>query len=280
MIDDDIVRIARNRARIEIARQEQQLKDAIGRVNAGAAAEGVGGSSIPLLRIAELCATAAIDRGDIVWRVLHRVVAAAGVRYEPYLESELKSVAHEFLSPTLQDLRDIPREAAIIVGIAPIIPHLEGIVSEGQRIGRERAWNEIEIFVAYLRSVEAHPQPGSQAVTLNVYAPIGAIQTGDGSQAIVVQGIDADLRRRLAGVLESLERQVPHCVEMPPEARAKALEVIRETRAEASQPEPDRHRLAALLMAAAAAIRAVATLKPALDALKGLIEALGMHLPW
>src|SRR5437763_1057118 len=111
-IDDDVVRIARNRARLEIGRQDQELKAAIGRVKSGAAAAGVGGSGIPLLRIASLCADAAVARGDMVWRILHRAIATAGVHYEPYLETELKSIAEEFPSPYLSGLRDLPREAA------------------------------------------------------------------------------------------------------------------------------------------------------------------------
>lgn len=279
MIDDDVVRIARNRARIEIARQDQQLRDAIERVNAGAAAEGVAGSSIPLLRIAELCAEAAVARGDIVWQVLHRVLVTAGIRYEPYLESELKSLAKEFLSPDLRELRDIPRDAAQVLGIGAIVPHLEAVVAEGQRAGRDRAWNEIELFATFLKSAETMPH-AAQPLTLNVYAPVGAIQTGHGSQANVAQGVDLELRRRLGDLLESIEVRLPYVRELPDEDRRQAIEMVREARIEAAQPQPNRNRLAGLLLGAAAAMRAIASLKPALDALKALAESLGFKLPW
>jgi hypothetical protein len=97
---------------------------------------------------------------------------------------------------------------------------------------------------------------------------------------VVVQGIDADLRRRLTGLLESVERRVPYCADLPPEERDRTMRLLRETRAEAQRAEPDRSRLAALLMGAAAAIRAVVSLRPAFEALKDLIESLGMKLPW
>ena len=284
MIDDDVVRIARNRARIEIRRQDQELQDAIRRVKANAAAAGVAGSSIPLLRIASLCADAATERGDIVWRVLHRTVAAAGIRYEPWLESELKSVAEEFLSPHLQELRQVPREAAQSQGITPIIPQLEGIVADGQRAGRELAWNEIELFVASLRAAEAHvaagPASTAPRVMLNVYAPVGAIQAGDHATALVAPGVDLALRRQLAAALEALERRLPGAEGLAPEERDAAIDRVREARIEAQRPQPDRSRLAALLLMVSEAVRAVAELRPAMDALKAIAESLGMRLPW
>ena len=281
MIDDDVVRIARNRARIEIRRQDQELKDAIGRVKATAAVAGVAGSGIPLLRIASLCADAAVERGDLVWRILHRAIATAGVRYEPWLESELKSVAEEFLSPHLEDLRAVPRECAQSLGIPPIIPHLESIVADGQRLGRERAWNEIELFVAYLKAAESAPaKKPKRKVTLNVYAPVGAIQTGDYATALVVPGADAALRERLAETLEGIERRLPQAYELSDAARGQAIDAVRAARIEAARDEPDRGRLARLIAMAAQAIGAVAALRPALEALRAIAESMGMRLPF
>ena len=284
MIDDDVVRIARNRARIEIRRQDQELQDAIHRVKATAAAAGVAGSSIPLLRIASLCADAAVERGDLVWRILHRAIATAGVRYEPLLEAELKSVAEEFLAPYLEDLRAVPREAAQSLGIPPIIPHLEAMVADGQRVGRERAWNEIELFVTYLKAADkpaTKPQkPPKPRVTLNVYAPVGAIQTGEQAVAFLAPGADAALRERLAEALEVIERRLPQLEGIPEAARGRALDAVRDARIEATREQPDRSRLAGLVALAAQAVGAIASLKPALDALRAIAESLGMRLPW
>jgi hypothetical protein len=280
VIDDEVIRIARNRARIEIRRQDEELKDAIGRVKASAAASGVAGSGIPLLRIASLCADAAVERAELVWRILHRAIATANVGYEPYLESELKSVAEEFLSPHLPDLRAFPREAAQSVGIMPIIPHLEGIVADGQRTGRDRAWNEIELFITFLKAAAVSPQPSRPQVTLNVYAPVGAIQAGDQATAFVASGVDAELRARLAEALRGIERQLEREADEGLEDHRHARERVREARIEAERAEPDRVRLAALLAMASEALRAIVDLRPALDALKAIAESVGIKLPW
>ena len=280
MIDDDVVRIARNRARIEVRRQDQELKDAIGRVNAQAATRGLRGSSIPLLEIAGICAAAAVERGERVWLVLHRVAVTAYVTWEPGLEAELKAIADEFLSPGSQDLRYFVREAAQVANIPGIIPQLEQIVAEGQREGRERAWNEIELFAASLRSAHSAHSEMHQGPVFHVNGPVGAIQTGNHATAYVAQGFDPVLRRQLIRLLDTLEERLPLAEGLTLQDRAQAIEVVREARAEAESPAPNRARLSALLLAAATALRMITSLKPVLDALKDLVESLGLRLPW
>jgi hypothetical protein len=278
VIGDDVIHIAGNRARIEIERQAEKLRYAMARVKADAVAAGVAGSSIPLLRIAELSATAAAERGDLVWMILHRVIATAGVAYAPDLESELKAIVDEFLSPALVDLKAYARDAARTIGITPIIPRLDAIVEAGQRTGQQRAHNEIELFVAFLRARKAVPEPS--ALTFNVYAPIGAIQTGDNAAANILQNLEPGFARDMREALEAIGRQLPRAEGLSIEAKAEVMDIVREARIEVGRREPNRLKLVALITAAAAAIRAIPSLKPAYEMLKRLMESAGMRLPW
>jgi hypothetical protein len=190
MIDDGVFRIARDAARLEIGRHDRELKESIARINARAAAEGIAGSGLPLLRIAERCAAEAVYRGDRAWRAMHRAIVRMGVRYEPGMEAELKSLVGDMVSPVTSDLLDIPRMAAYTVGMARMIPQLDEIVSEGLRTARDRAWHEIELFVASLRAHEAAPVRRAGNYTVNVYAPMGMVQTGEASAMHLTQGLD------------------------------------------------------------------------------------------
>jgi hypothetical protein len=281
-VDEEVVRIARTAARIELARHDAQLKADIARINAQAVAAGVAGSGLPLLRIAERCAHEAVQRGERLWLfAFYRVLSASGVTYEPGLEAQLKSLAAEFLSPAGSDLRETARVAAQTVGLAQMVPQLDAVVAEGLGAARDQVWNEIDVFVATLRSrVHAHEhehQHEHAGYTVNVYAPLGTVQAGDRPAIHYSAEMDASLRMRLEQVLETIELRL---AQSSPPGETQALATVREARAEVCKPHADPSRLATMLAAVAGAIRMVESLKPALDALRALAQSAGIHLPW
>jgi hypothetical protein len=91
-------------------------------------------------------------------------------------------------------------------------------------------------------------------VSQHFYAPVGAVQSGHGSQATVHQEVGMPAAH-LVALLDSLAASVPT---QTPEQREEALELIADLRIEAVAPAPKRSRLKALSGALEAILTAAA----------------------
>jgi hypothetical protein len=155
MLDEQVARFARDRILLEIGEQNTRLQAEIGRIRAEMAARGVLNSGMTLQRVAQACANAARDRGQLAWQILFRFVTTTGVRYHDGLADDLKALVSEFLPPTLVDLKGYPIHEAKRLGNEKATAQLVQIVESARTVALAKIKNEIDLFTVSLNSRQA-----------------------------------------------------------------------------------------------------------------------------
>lgn len=124
------------------------------------------------------------------------------------------------------------------------------------------------------------PAASSQAApSFTFHGPVGLVQTGDGSQAMVHQHVDAGLRNEIASALQDLLERLDKTENNSIGNRAELRELIVEAKAEAEKPEPNTLKLSSALRTIAETTKFVGSLGTAYQALKPLLSFFGIHLP-
>jgi hypothetical protein len=120
---------------------------------------------------------------------------------------------------------------------------------------------------------------GHQGVTQQFHGTVGAVITGDNATANVLQHVATDDQRVVVEALGMLERLVTTIQDAGGMDRKETVALIAQVREEASKPQPDRERLAALGAGLATAIQTVGSLQAAWSVVKVGLSALGVNLP-
>jgi hypothetical protein len=279
MLDEQVARFARDRILLEIGEQNTRLQAEIGRIRAEMAARGVLNSGMTLQRVAQACANAARDRGQLAWQILFRFVTTTGVRYHDGLADDLKALVSEFLPPTLVDLKGYPIHEAKRLGNEKATAQLVQIVESARTVALAKIKNEIDLFTVSLNSRQAMSVEKTDAQVFNIYSPVGSIQTGANAVAYVTQIIDASTKERLNDALAAVEEALATIDELPTHPKAEIIEIVREAKTEVAKAEPNATKLRSLLGTTATAIQTVASMKPAYELLKTGLAYLGIALP-
>jgi hypothetical protein len=186
-------------------------------------------------------------------------------------------------------LRDaIQTEAQMVRGrlFGNPIFHIQGLEPARQQIQAQydqegprliaRLSNELKLAAAASASPAA---PSQGAPSFTFHGPVGLVQTGNGSQAMVHQHIDVGLRNEVAlalqGLLERLDKPENNSIGN----RAELRELIVEAKAEAEKPEANTLKLGSSLRTIAETTKFVGSLGPAYQVLKPLLSFFGIHLP-
>ena len=127
------------------------------------------------------------------------------------------------------------------------------------------------------RHVEREGRAG-QAV-FNFHGPVGAVQTGPGAVANVVQHIGPHDRAEILRALAQLAAAIQALGQWSGPPREQVLELVDECRVEVERAEPNGLRIAAVAMGIAAAVQTVADGRPAYDTLKAALAVVGVSLP-
>lgn len=278
MLDEQVARLARDRIRLEIGDQNVRLQADITRIRAEMSARGVLNSGMTLHRVAQACADAARDRGQLAWQILFRFVTTAGVRYYDGLADDLNALVSEFLPPTLGDLKGYPKQEAERLGNKNAAAQLEQMVETARTVALARIKNEIDLFTVSLKNRQAVSSEKPDAQVFNIYSPVGSIQTGANAVAYVTQSIDASTKAKLNGALVAIEEALAHVDALPTHPKAEIIEIVREAKTEVAKGEPNATKLRSLLSTTATAIQTVASMKPAYELLKAGLAYLGITL--
>ncbi len=275
MIDPTVLKIADDRIHLELDGDRTRISREIEAVLVRAAARGMGGNVVG--ETARICAKAAEERADLAWRIMYRTVTSANVGYSDALESDLKTAVAAHLQ--VDGLKAEVSEIARRVGSTnpQMVAGVTSDVDTAANRGLRRTFNEIELFVASLKTPASAAAP-SVGHTINVYAPVGAIQTGAGANASIVQNFDAETKIRLDQALERLEREV-HAAREEIAQGTEIAELVKDVRAEIAKHEPNKSKLRSLLSTTGNAVRTVGSLQPAYQAVKAAFAAIGIDLP-
>ena len=81
MIDQEIIKIANDRIRIEIGEQNNNLLRKIDGIKAEMAGRNALRSSATVARVSDLCIETVKNRAQLIWQTLFRFITTTGISY-------------------------------------------------------------------------------------------------------------------------------------------------------------------------------------------------------
>lgn len=216
-------------------------------------------------------------RADVIWRNLHRAHVSFGA---PLAES------------LREDLREAFR-AALDGALTHLSPSFERDMQEAPQSAKERTWvnkfgdardHELARYEAeiehYVASLENAKQRGAQpaAASYVVHGNVGAIVSGAGASAHVVQHIGSDQREALLKALEIVRHAVAAAPELVEADRRELLELSDEASSEVCREQPNTRRLSLALQTLAATVQGIASGPAAYQVLASAAAAVGLYL--
>ena len=214
------------------------------------------------------------QRADIIWRNLHRAHQSHGAPHSENLRNDLREALRvdldammTVLSPLFEtDMKGAPQSAK----------ERSWMNKFGDVRDHELARHEAEIdhYVTTLETARARGTQSSAAYI--VHGNVGAIVSGTGATATVVQNINPDQGDALVKALEAVKEAISGAPELIDTDRQELLELADEAAAEVSKEKPNGRRLAVILQSLAAAVQGIASGPAAYEVLRSAARAIGL----
>lgn len=279
MVNEEIIKIANDRIRIEIGEQNNNLQREIERAKAEMNHRGVLRSSMAIKRVADLCAETIKNRAQLIWQTIFRFITTSGISYSENLSEELKGLIIHHLPKNLGDLRGHVKKIAEIAGSPNMYERMEQELDSARNQALAKVGTEIDLFVHALKNKEAAVTNGASSTVFNIYSPVGSIQTGDSAIANVTQNIDTEVKEQIRKALEHIEIALNQPEVALSSSKTELIEVVQESKDEIQKEKPNVTRLRSLLTTVGSSIQVVSSLKPAYETLKQALTFLGISLP-
>jgi hypothetical protein len=211
----------------------------------------------------------------LLFGVLKRTHQSLGAPLIDTLLDDLKHEAHIHINEDTRELTDILQRTAAYLGPQKI----SQFTMEKEEI--HVTWKvdaEIELYVTALRAQAANRMSAGQSI-INISGPVGAVQTGAGSTAHIVQNLGAEDRTALEAALAMLHEQLNHATGIDAGTRSEVQTLVEQSREELKKEKPAMAVLRAMLLSAATTIQTIADMQPAYRTLRAALVPVGILLP-
>lgn len=272
MLPQPLVDAARRRVLLQVEDRRRALAIGFRDIKSQSAVRGALGSSSVRVQTRNLVQQEYRIRAQIAWQAWQEALATQPTVPLADLRDTLVGEIRRCLEVESQDVQDIYAQAIQVSNSRGLNPSEE--LAEFRAEALERAASSIDY--AILAATSREPA-GAKEVTFHFHGPVGAVQTGHGSIAAVVQNFGSTERVALLGALEAVEREVVPA--MPAPEQVQVVEVIADVRAEAKKERPNALKLRAGLSAIATTIQTLGSATSAYALLKGAAALVGLHLP-
>jgi hypothetical protein len=268
MLDQQIVALARKTAGTELKDRDRPLALSVASCRRSRRGRGDLHLCIIELYVHEVAA-----RAHAIWRNLHRAHNSFGSQIADTLRADLveafradfeSTMAH--LWPRFEaDMKDAPQSAKD--------PSWVDQLTVARHREAERCEAEIEHYVASLEAARARGAPAASYV---FQGSIGAVLTGQGAVANVVQSINPDQREALLEALQLVRQAIGAAPEFEERSRRELTEFADEAAGELRKESPNTLRLSLTLQTLAAAVQGIASAPGAYQALRAAAAAIGI----
>lgn len=270
-IDRSALDIATNRIRIEYRDRERSLRADVEKIKGEMVKRGVLHSGMTVSAIRNVVRREYEVRGMLAWEIIARVMSGlTPTENSKELESRVKQVVADRLA---KDCPDLIKEYDFIdrIGVGSKQP-----IDELRQEALDKVYSEIDI--AFLHLKRSHDQSGGGTV-VNIYQPLGIVQTGPGANASLSQHFRIEEREALASALERVLEVVSFAEELSPNERKNLAEVVSDGIEEARKPDPNMLKLRMSVGGAATAVQTLGSASAAYQAVKSAAALVGIPLP-
>ncbi len=279
MIDQEAVRIARERVQLEIHTHMKKIGMDIQHVKNEMNARGMFQSSMTIKRITDVSINAIKDRASLVWQIYFRFLTTTGIKYSPELSTELKELVAYHFPENLGEFKGYVKNVSKLIQSNNTLESQENELSLARRAALAEVGTEIDLFVHSLKKTSENENTKEGPLVFNIYSPIGSIQTGNNATANIVQRLDSDIHEKLVQALDQIAREIISIDDKLPSPKNEIIEIIQEGQQELSKPNPNITRLKSILPTVGSTIQTIASMKPAYETLKQALSFLGIDLP-
>lgn len=260
---------------VAFAERQNQVPLEIMAVNAEANKRGMFHSSHRLLQIHSIYAQELGIRVQIVWQSLVRVHRTLGSSVTDSLRSDLKHVIRDYATSIYRELTGLLEGAYSGTSITMGKANLD----DARDLAVDKHLAEVDVYVDSLTTAQSFSGATPVAGTYNFYGPVGAVQTGSGATANIVQTLNSEDRASLLTALAQVRTALETSSIVTEVQRTELSGIAGECERELLAANPNSTKLMALLVVLGMTIQTIANARPAYEALRTAVLPLGITLP-
>lgn len=275
MLDAKIIELVRGLMAAERELRRENIDLGIATLRGELNAKGMWHSGRALKEVRRYLVEELRARGMLTLGTLQRVHSQVGAPLSDTLAADLKQEADIHISEDAQGLNEVYKKS--LEQIDPGLVSRFELTPEGEPI-KAKVAAELDLYVAGVAK-QKEQAAGSPQSVVTITGPVGAVQTGAGAVAHVVQNLSADDRATLDAALTTLIEQLKHANDLDASTKQNVEVLVQESQAELRKEKPVLARLSAFLSGTAGTIQTVGSLQPAYQVLKTALIPLGILLP-
>lgn len=276
MLTPKVIELTNQLIQVQFDERRQLLSNEILAVAEKLNARGLLYSSIRLDEVRKLCAHEVGIRAQIVFQCHARVLSQLAIEPYPNLSAELKERLAYFL-PLSSDYSQALEELASRLSL---MSKPDTSIVSSREHALKKIGAEIDLFVeSALRLKQSRKEHTAETPVYNIFAPVGALQTGAGSTATVVQHIGTEDKQALLEALSLVREALTKLPDTPGFPRAEIIELVGEADLEIKKPSPNGVKLSSVLTTIGNYIQTLGTLQSIYQTFKAALLPFGISLP-
>lgn len=227
-MDEKIRDIFNRRIGLILDKRKDDATIAVNKIKAEASASGMLRSSRSALVIRTAYENIYEEICNQAWSELHHIAVTIGINPDERMMGELRGIFDDVL------LQLANRYLAALQGENTIIDNMRDRILKDTRHAFERAremiGTEIELFSSNTAMIMSESSSPTYQQMYNFSGPVGAVQSGENSNASITQNINTDGLEDLRGALGALLDKF--------DGHEQLVPLISEARTEAAKPQP------------------------------------------
>ncbi len=276
MLDPKVVELSDGIIQSKFAERRQQLAGEVQAIGMELNARGLFHSGDHVRRVVEICRREIETRGWIVYQAHIRVLSQLAIEPYPELSRDLKGRLSYFLSLG-DDYAQLPQNLVRHLGLQS---SPDTRVDEAHDHVLTKIGVEIDLFAETIgrRKQQGSDQADGKSV-YNFYSGVGAVQTGAGATANVVQHIESEEKQALQEALRAVRDALSSLKENQDLRKEEIIELVDEANSEVAKPAPNRLKLSSTLSAIGETIRTIGSMNSVYQLFKTALLPFGIMLP-
>ena len=258
---------------VQLAERQKLIPMEISMATRESAANGMLHSSNFVLRVKGICEREIEIRAVIVWKSLVRILNTLPDKVSDSLVSDLKRFLVDSINSNYDELTNILNQ------------NLKGSLKPEQVAMTETrdhviAKHEIEVDLYADTQIEGtQTESAAEKHEYHFYGAVGAVQSGAGAHANIVQNLGAEDKDTIKQALSLASKAIQAATDIVDTHKNELVEIVNEANTELDRNSPNSTKLQSLFITIGTTIQTLASAKPAYQALKGALTPLGITLP-
>ncbi|WP_348745758.1 hypothetical protein [uncultured Herbaspirillum sp.] len=247
--------------------QEQtiRIQQSIEGIKRSLAAKGSLNSGARYKMVFEAIVSELIARSDEILSAAYQASSVLRDIEEIAQKNALQKITHDSLEHEIQALRS--------VYLREIDPKLQQALDFDSAASRVLAKNKTEVALHFAERREKAPSPNVFNTT--VHGPVGAIQSGSGSSAVIHQTVNADVSK-LFELLNDMKIAINASTEVDPAARKSMLDHVEQCSAAVKADKPNRFTVKGLISGLKDIAGIVPNVQTTYKAIEELVQRAGL----